>query len=183
MPASLPALTFDRLSPHNDVCALLRKQLNPHSPHATRSLRLERQRALLHPSLLLLHFHSVRHRGQSLRQYSNHIRLESIMSYRPSPPSSSQPQGQPQSLGRSSPMPPVPHVSSQNIGQPGSTSASSSSNNLSTSPGDKGPDYVYFERKPTQYSESTLGKAMAAKMKLELFYKEGVEGVVGRKER
>lgn len=39
------------------------------------------------------------------------------------------------------------------------------------------------KRKPTQYSESTLGKAMAAKMKLELFYKEGVEGVVGRKER
>jgi protein-serine/threonine kinase len=81
-------------------------------------------------------------------------------------------------------MPPVPQVSSQNIGQPGSTSASSSSPNLSASPsGDKGPDYVYFERKPTQVTESTLGKAMAAKMKLELFYKEGVEGVVGRKER
>jgi protein-serine/threonine kinase len=86
-------------------------------------------------------------------------------------------------------MPPVPQVSSQNIGQPGSTSASSSSNNLSASPSggvggaDKGPDYVYFERKPGQFSESTLGKAMAAKMKLELFYKEGVEGVVGRKER
>jgi len=81
-------------------------------------------------------------------------------------------------------MPPVPQVSAQNIGQPGSTSASSSSPNLSASPsGDKGPDYVYFERKPTQFTESTLGKAMAAKMKLELFYKEGVEGVVGRKER
>jgi protein-serine/threonine kinase len=92
-------------------------------------------------------------------------------------------------------MPPVPHVSSQNIGQPGSTSASSSGNNLSANAGgsgsggggcgegDKGPDYVYFERKPSQFGESTLGKAMAAKMKLELFYKEGVEGVVGRKER
>jgi len=105
------------------------------------------------------------------------------MSYRPSPPSAGQPQPQGQAPGRSSPMPPVPQISAQNIGQPGSTSASSSSNNLSTSPADKGPDYVYFERKPTQYSESTLGKAMAAKMKLELFYKEGVEGVVGRKER
>jgi protein-serine/threonine kinase len=85
-------------------------------------------------------------------------------------------------------MPPVPQVSSQNLGQPGSTSASSSSNNLSASPsggvgGDKGPDYVYFERKPGQFGESTLGKAMGAKMKLELYYKEGVEGVVGRKER
>jgi len=42
---------------------------------------------------------------------------------------------------------------------------------------------VYFERKPGQFGESTLGKAMGAKMKLELYYKEGVEGVVGRKER
>ena len=101
------------------------------------------------------------------------------MSYRPSPPQAPQAPG-----GRSSPMPPVPQVSAQNIGQPGSTSASTSSPNLSASPsGDKGPDYVYFERKPTQFTESTLGKAMAAKMKLELFYKEGVEGVVGRKER
>lgn len=42
---------------------------------------------------------------------------------------------------------------------------------------------MYFERKPGQFGESTLGKAMGAKMKLELYYKEGVEGVVGRKER
>lgn len=95
--------------------------------------------------------------------------------------------------GRTSPMPPVPHVSSHNIGQPGSTiqSSSSQSSTLSVASGssgsgltdNKGPDYVYFERKPNQFGESTLGKAMAAKMKLELFYKEAVEGVVGRKER
>lgn len=48
---------------------------------------------------------------------------------------------------------------------------------------DKGPDYVYFDRKPSQYSDGTNGKATAAKMKLELYYKEAVEGVVGRKER
>lgn len=42
---------------------------------------------------------------------------------------------------------------------------------------------MYFERKPAQFGESTAGKAMAAKMKLELYYKEAVEGVVGRKER
>lgn len=48
---------------------------------------------------------------------------------------------------------------------------------------DKGPDYVYFERRPQQFSEMTRGKATAAKMKLELYYKEAVEGVVGRKER
>lgn len=91
-------------------------------------------------------------------------------------------------------MPPVPHVSSHNIGQPGTTMnmqpSSSQASTLSVnsaasgSSGDnKGPDYVYFERRPSQFGESTLGKAMAAKMKLELFYKEAVEGVVGRKER
>jgi protein-serine/threonine kinase len=48
---------------------------------------------------------------------------------------------------------------------------------------DKGPDYVYFERRPQLFSEMTRGKATAAKMKLELYYKEAVEGVVGRKER
>ena len=42
---------------------------------------------------------------------------------------------------------------------------------------------MYFERKPGQFSEATQGKATAAKMKLELYYKEAVEGVVGRKER
>jgi len=47
----------------------------------------------------------------------------------------------------------------------------------------RGPDYVYFERRPGQFSDQTMGKAMAAKMKLELYYKEAVEGVVGRKER
>jgi protein-serine/threonine kinase len=54
---------------------------------------------------------------------------------------------------------------------------------VSGASGDKGPDYVYFERKPAQFGENTAGKAMAAKMKLELFYKEAVEGVVGRKDR
>ena len=64
-------------------------------------------------------------------------------------------------------------------------SSSSQSSTLSVASGsdNKGPDYVYFERKPNQFGENTLGKAMAAKMKLELFYKEAVEGVVGRKER
>jgi len=48
---------------------------------------------------------------------------------------------------------------------------------------EKGPDYVYFERKPNNFGDGTTGKAMAAKMKLELYYKEAVEGVMGRKER
>ncbi|WVQ74170.1 hypothetical protein IAR50_003763 [Cryptococcus sp. DSM 104548] len=103
-----------------------------------------------------------------------------------------------QGPGRTSPMPSVPQVAQPNIGQPGSVrppfpSSSSSSadpsssalaqSNSQQSASDKGPDYVYFERKPTQFSESVQGKAMGAKMKLELFYKEAVEGVVGRKER
>ncbi|WWC90369.1 uncharacterized protein L201_005302 [Kwoniella dendrophila CBS 6074] len=123
-------------------------------------------------------------------------------------PSGSQPGG---NLGRVSPMPNVPSVSAQNLGQPGSNvnplnpsssnsslPSQSSSNSLhpsssttSTSQSsvhgqntnDKGPDYVYFERKPTQFNETVQGKSMAAKMKLELYYKEAVEGVVGRKER
>ncbi|KAK1920995.1 putative serine/threonine-protein kinase orb6 [Papiliotrema laurentii] len=97
-----------------------------------------------------------------------------------------------QQIGRSSPLPPMPHVGVQNLGNPGSapgqhtpgqTLHPSNSQPGSGSPGDKGPDYVYFERKPNQFGEAITGKAMAAKMKLELYYKEAVEGVVGRKER
>ncbi|KIR77495.1 AGC/NDR/NDR protein kinase [Cryptococcus gattii EJB2] len=103
--------------------------------------------------------------------------------------------------GRTSPMPTVPQVSQPNIGQPGSmrpaegpTPAGSQANaggqvqgsgleGMGSFGSDKGPDYVYFERMPGQFSEAVQGKAMGAKMKLELFYKEAVEGVVGRKER
>ncbi|WWD19359.1 hypothetical protein CI109_103818 [Kwoniella shandongensis] len=94
--------------------------------------------------------------------------------------------------GRVSPMPNVPQISQPNLGEPGSaTSVQGPGQGVpSLSPplgagagGDKGPDYVYFERRPNQFGEATQGKAMAAKMKLELFYKEAVEGVVGRKER
>jgi protein-serine/threonine kinase len=67
--------------------------------------------------------------------------------------------------------------------QPSSSQSSTLSVASGSSGDNKGPDYVYFERKPNQFGENTLGKAMAAKMKLELFYKEAVEGVVGRKER
>ncbi len=49
--------------------------------------------------------------------------------------------------------------------------------------GGKGPDYVYFERRPKDLGEQTMQKSTAAKMRLELYYKEAVEGVVGRKER
>lgn len=103
--------------------------------------------------------------------------------------------------GRTSPMPSVPQVSQPNIGQPGSMRPGegpipaaaqanaggqvqgSGAEGLGSLASDKGRDYVYFERKPGQFSEAVQGKAMGAKMKLELFYKEAVEGVVGRKER
>ncbi|KIR28157.1 AGC/NDR/NDR protein kinase [Cryptococcus deuterogattii R265] len=103
--------------------------------------------------------------------------------------------------GRTSPMPTVPQVSQPNIGQPGSMRPGEGSipaaaqanaggqvqgsglEGMGSFASDKGPDYVYFERKPGQFSEAVQGKAMGAKMKLELFYKEAVEGVVGRKER
>ncbi|OCF75660.1 AGC/NDR/NDR protein kinase [Kwoniella mangroviensis CBS 8886] len=139
------------------------------------------------------------------------------MAYRP-PQAQGQPAGagpssgltpstNPGGNGRTSPMPSVPSVSAQNLGQPGSTAphpgqnsqggipsqgssgslhpsqSSSSSSSNAVGGGDKGPDYVYFERRPSQFGDSVQGKAMAAKMKLELFYKEAVEGVVGRKER
>lgn len=95
----------------------------------------------------------------------------------------------PPQMGRVSPNPNVPSVSQNTIGQPGSIPAASSSSSLHPSGSggianqDKGPDYVYFERKPGQFGDATTGKATAAKMKLELYYKEAVEGVVGRKER
>jgi hypothetical protein len=113
--------------------------------------------------------------------------------------------------GRISPLPAVPQIGQPSLGHPGALAPTAGgqvghaghgghggqggqglhpgggggggSSSSSSSPGDKGPDYVYFERKPAQFGESTAGKAMAAKMKLELYYKEAVEGVVGRKER
>ena len=85
--------------------------------------------------------------------------------------------------GRASPLAPIPQVSSNNIGQPGAVTVPSNQHVANGNGSDKGPDYVYFERKPGQFSEQTTGKAMAAKMRLELYYKEAVEGVVGRKER
>lgn len=113
-----------------------------------------------------------------------------------------------QQVGRTSPMPPVPHVAQSNIGQPGQVGHPQMAQygqfaqqqqqqqhqqhqqmymgggeNGHAPAADKGPDYVYFERRPNQFSETTRGKATAAKMKLELYYKEAVEGVVGRKER
>jgi protein-serine/threonine kinase len=48
---------------------------------------------------------------------------------------------------------------------------------------DRGPDYVYFERKPNLFGQDIVQKATAAKMRLELYYKEAVQGVVERKER
>ena len=116
-------------------------------------------------------------------------------------------------MGRVSPLPPVPQVVASNLGQPGSSfppghpqapvgpqvpgqgvqggdgvvgtgfRPSTSQTAVIGGPQDKGPDYVYFERRPAQFGDAITGKAMAAKMKLELYYKEAVEGVVGRKER
>ena len=45
-----------------------------------------------------------------------------------------------------------------------------------------GPDYVYFERHPERY-ESARQKSTGVRMRLELWYKEGVEGAVERRER
>ncbi|KAI9634344.1 putative serine/threonine-protein kinase orb6 [Dioszegia hungarica] len=133
-------------------------------------------------------------------------------SYPTSQAQQAQAQAQAQGMGRSSPLPPLPQLAQNNLGQPGSNTGggnvpssqhqqqqqqqqqqqggssnalhpSTSGGSVSGASGDKGPDYVYFERKPALFGENTAGKAMAAKMKLELFYKEAVEGVVGRKER
>ena len=48
--------------------------------------------------------------------------------------------------------------------------------------GGNGPDYVYFERHPERY-ESARQKSTGVRMRLELWYKEGVEGAVERRER
>jgi len=45
-----------------------------------------------------------------------------------------------------------------------------------------GPDYVYFERHPERF-ESARQKSTGVRMRLELWYKEGVEGAVERRER
>ena len=63
--------------------------------------------------------------------------------------------------------------SSSSAGQMPTTSSSSN----------KGPDYVYFQRNPQQYSTHISQKSTATKMRMELYYKQAVEGVVQRKER
>lgn len=47
----------------------------------------------------------------------------------------------------------------------------------------KPADYIYFPRQPSQYPTHLLQKSTATKMRLELYYKQAVEGVVQRKER
>lgn len=66
--------------------------------------------------------------------------------------------------------------------QSSSRSAGGSSNSPN-SLGEKGNDYVYFERRPQMFGEQVMQKSTAAKMRLELYYKEAVEGVVARKGR
>ncbi|KAJ9120756.1 hypothetical protein QFC22_002687 [Naganishia vaughanmartiniae] len=78
--------------------------------------------------------------------------------------------------------PPLPSGNVTPLGAPGSYNGSSGQGRGATGAG-KGPDYVYFERKPGQFGETIAQKSTAAKMRLELYYKETVEGVVGRKER
>ncbi len=90
-----------------------------------------------------------------------------------------------------SPLPSLPSLSSSSSTalQPGSMSSGSMPSGVVTprggSPGltDRGPDYVYFERKPNQFGQELVQKATAAKMRLELYYKEAVQGVVERMER
>ncbi|RXK42351.1 AGC/NDR/NDR protein kinase [Tremella mesenterica] len=91
--------------------------------------------------------------------------------------------------GQSRTTSPLPQIAALNLGPPGSLQPSSqiqrtnTSGSGSSSQAEKDPDYVFFDRKPGQYGEQTQGKATAAKMKLELFYKETVENVVARKDR
>lgn len=74
--------------------------------------------------------------------------------------------------------PPLPSGNVTPLGAPGSQTGPGTARQA-----DRGPDYVYFERKPAQFGEVVAQRSTAAKMRLELYYKETVEGVVGRKER
>lgn len=77
--------------------------------------------------------------------------------------------------------PPLPSGNVTPLGAPGYGNLNNGQGRPAGS--DRGPDYVYFERKPAQFGETIAQKSTAAKMRLELYYKETVEGVVGRKER
>lgn len=85
-----------------------------------------------------------------------------------------------------SPAPSLPnvHPSSAAALQPGSmVTPTLPSGTSPSSLTEKGNDYVYFERRPQMFGESIMQKSTAAKMRLELYYKEAVEGVVARKGR
>jgi protein-serine/threonine kinase len=60
----------------------------------------------------------------------------------------------------------------------------SNGNAAMSAPSARGPDYVVFERLPSQaFSRSGLEKATAAKLKLEHYYKKAVDDVVERNTR
>ncbi|PWN39594.1 kinase-like protein [Ceraceosorus guamensis] len=99
----------------------------------------------------------------------------------------------PRSPGRS-PSPQPPHAQAANsngpqamqgvMSTPSTTSASSPKTSAPTSTaGDKGDDYVYFERATQGMAKTTLDAATGAKLKLEHFYKVAVEQAIERSQR
>lgn len=73
--------------------------------------------------------------------------------------------------------------SMQGVQNQSSTASSSSSSSSANPQGDKGSDYVYFERSTAGMSKNTLDAATGAKLKLEHFYKVAVEQAIERSNR
>ena len=94
------------------------------------------------------------------------------MSYRQPPPQQQQ-QHQQQQQYQPPHRQPSPNSQQMDVDQPQGGNGQGNGN---------GPDYVYFERHPEQF-ESARQKSTGVRMRLELWYKEGVEGAVERRER
>ena len=89
-------------------------------------------------------------------------------------------QAPPPSPGRAA----AEQLAGMSLSDSGSREMSSSSSSSTPTPNNnKGPDYVYFQRNPSQYPTHVTQKSTATKMRMELYYKQAVEGVVQRKER
>lgn len=72
-------------------------------------------------------------------------------------------------------------ISTRPAPQAGPQQSSSSNSNVSNA--SNKPDYVYFDRSTTGFSDEAVPKAKGAQLKLEHFYKVAVESAIERNQR
>lgn len=92
-------------------------------------------------------------------------------------------QGQPQAQPQAQQQPQLPQIQQQQaLQQSGQPSVHYAPTNVSNSSSNS-PDYVYFERHPEQFSQTTQEKAAAVKLRIEHFFNINVNHAIERNQR